>query len=122
LKLGQPGSFGPRNAPRVLWGSLDGDINALEALQSRLDTGLRQAGFDLEQRPFRPHVTLARRRESARGGAPAGWPPILGLGQNVEFRIQHATLFESRLSPRGATYVDLATFPLGGPNTVDVDD
>jgi 2'-5' RNA ligase len=114
LKLGQPGSFGARNAPRVLWVGLAGDLAALEELQDRLDAGLRQAGFDLEQRPFRPHITLARRRESARGGAPAGWPPVHEFDPTAAFPMQHLTLFESRLSPRGATYIDLTTFPLAG--------
>src|SRR5207249_1954557 len=36
LKLGQPGSFGPRSTPRVLWIGLEGDITALETLQSKL--------------------------------------------------------------------------------------
>jgi 2'-5' RNA ligase len=113
LKLGQPGSFGARNAPRVLWIGLDGDLAALQALQSRLAAGLRQASFELEDRAFSPHITLARRRESARGGAPPGWPPASASGKNVEFQVQHLTLFESRLSPRGPTYVALTEFALG---------
>jgi 2'-5' RNA ligase len=110
LKLGQPGSFGPRGAPRVLWIGLDGDLAALQALQSRLAAGLREAGFELEERPFSPHITLARRRESARGGAPPGWPPSNPPSQNTEFPMQRLTLFESRLSPRGATYIPLRRF------------
>jgi 2'-5' RNA ligase len=111
LKLGQAGSFGSTRAPRVLWVGLDGEIQKLEALQNTLEGGLREAGFSLEDRPFRPHVTLARRRESARSGAPAGWPPTHSLGR-AEFELDHLTLFESRLSPRGPTYVPVFQFPL----------
>jgi 2'-5' RNA ligase len=113
LRLGEAGSFGARRAPRVLWVGLDGDLQALSDLQSRLDAGLRQAGFDMEDRPFRPHVTLARRREQARGGPPAGWPPTDRLAQ-ARFPLDHLTLFESRLSPRGPSYTPLFHFPLGG--------
>ncbi len=113
LKLGQPGSFGSRNAPRVLWIGLDGDLTALQALQSKLDVGLTDAGFQLEARAFTPHITLARRRESARGGAPPTWPPTRPLGKSPEFPMQRLTLFESRLSPRGPTYIQLVEFPLG---------
>jgi RNA 2',3'-cyclic 3'-phosphodiesterase len=110
LKLGQPGSFGSKRAPRVLWVALDGEIHKLEALQKRLDGGLRNAGFTLEDRPFRPHVTLARRRESARSGAPPDWPPA--VRGRTEFELRHLTLFESRLSPRGPTYIPVFQFPL----------
>jgi 2'-5' RNA ligase len=111
LQLGEVGSFGPRRAPRVLWIGLDGEVGALQHLQADLDAGLRQAGFSLEERPFRPHITLARRRDTARSGAPPGWPPDTQLGSRA-FETRHLTLFESRLSPRGATYVPVAQFAL----------
>ena len=112
LRLGEAGSFGSRRAPRVLWVGLDGDLEAMADLQTRLAAALRQAGFALEDRPFTPHVTLARRREQARGGPPAGWPPTDRL-RHTPFAIDHLTLFESRLSPRGPTYTPLFQFPLG---------
>jgi 2'-5' RNA ligase len=112
LKLGQPGTFGPRKAPRVLWVGLDGDLQALQALQANLNGGLKQAGFDVEEREYSPHITLARRRESAQGGPPPNWPPSQTLSK--PFTMHSLTLFESRLSPRGPTYSPLAEFPLAG--------
>ena len=109
LRLGEAGSFGTKRAPRVLWVGLDGDLPKLTALQSNLARGLREAGFALEDRPFSPHVTLARRRVRATGEAPAGWPPHLA---HPHFEMDHLTLFQSRLSPRGPTYIPLFTFPL----------
>src|SRR5438067_11107194 len=120
LELGEPGSFGPRSAPRVLWIGLAGDLGALAALQSRLAAGLAQAGFEVEARAFRPHITLARRRESARGGAPSAWPPPRAFSRDTEFPMQQLTLFESRLSPRGPTYIQLAEFNLS-PRTPSAD-
>ena len=113
LRLGEVGSFGSRRAPRVLWVGLDGDLQAVSALQTRLAAGLRQAGFTLDDRPFTPHVTLARRREQARGGPPAGWPPT-DRPRHTAFALDRLTLFESRLSPRGPTYTPVFHFPLGG--------
>jgi RNA 2',3'-cyclic 3'-phosphodiesterase len=110
LRLGAPGSFGANRAPRVLWVGLEGDIAALQSLQARLNEGLRLGGFDVEDRPFRPHITLARRRESARGGAPPGWPPQIS-SRHSAFPVEHLTLFQSRLSPRGPTYLPLFEFP-----------
>jgi 2'-5' RNA ligase len=111
LRLGQAGSFGARKAPRALWIGLDGDLAALQALHENLTAGLKQAGFDVEDRAFSPHITLARRRESAHGGPPPNWPPTQSLTKH--FTMHGLTLFESRLSPRGPTYIHLAEFPLG---------
>jgi 2'-5' RNA ligase len=113
LRLGQPGSFGPHTAPRVLWIGLGGDLAALEALQSRLAAGLKEEGFEPEARPFRPHITLARRRAAARGEPIPTWPPTRALNGSAEFPMHRLTLFESRLSPRGPTYIPLFEFPLG---------
>jgi len=111
LKLGEPGSFGPKRAPRVLWVGLDGDIASLNALQSQLDRRLRETGFAIEDRAFSPHITLARRRDKARAGSLEGWPPR-NL-QKAAFEMDHLTLFQSRLSPRGPTYIPLLALPLG---------
>jgi len=111
LRLDAAGGFGAKRAPRVLWVSIDGDLAAVSTLQSQLANNLRESGFRLEDdRPFRPHITVARRRESAAGGAPAHWPPA--LPNRPSFAMDRLTLFESRLSPRGATYVSVAQFPL----------
>ncbi len=111
LALGVAGSFGSRRAPRVLWVDLTGDLDALSGLHQALDNALRVAGFPTEDRPFRPHITLARRREQARGGAPVGWPPIV---EPKTFNLDRLTLMQSRLSPRGPTYTEVFQFPFAG--------
>jgi 2'-5' RNA ligase len=115
LKLGEAGSFGARTAPRVLWIGLAGDLSAVHDLQTRLASGLRQAGLPTEEedRAFRPHITLARRRATARAGKPEGWPPARTPSPNT-FTMEHLTLFQSRLSPRGPTYTSLFQFPTTG--------
>jgi 2'-5' RNA ligase len=56
--LDRLGSF--RNA-RVAWAGMSRLPRALSALQASIDARLRQQGFPLEERPFAPHVTLARK-------------------------------------------------------------
>jgi RNA 2',3'-cyclic 3'-phosphodiesterase len=111
LNLGHAGSFGSNRAPRVLWVDVTGDLTALNGLQRHLESALRTSGFALEDRAFRAHITLARRRETARGGPPSGWPPSI---RPTAFELRQLTLMQSRLSPRGPTYVPLFQFRLGG--------
>jgi 2'-5' RNA ligase len=111
LRLGHAGQFGGKRAPRVLWVDLEGDTEALQALQKRVDAGLRRDGFPTEDRPFTAHITLARRRESAQGGPPAGWPPEV---EHAAFMLTKLTLMQSRLSSRGPSYTPLFQFPLAG--------
>jgi 2'-5' RNA ligase len=111
LSLGVAGSFGAKRAPRVLWVDVAGDLAALLDVQHDLDSRLREAGFPSEEREFRAHITLARRRETAHGGSPAGWPPSV---EHAGFKLDQLTLMQSRLSPRGPTYTPLFQFPIGG--------
>jgi 2'-5' RNA ligase len=110
LRLGDTGHFGNSRAPRVLWVHLAGDVQALSTLHAHLAEGLLAHGFPTEERPFRAHVTLARRREHAQGGPPSGWPPQV---EHARFPLNELTLMHSRLSPRGPTYTPLFHFPIG---------
>jgi 2'-5' RNA ligase len=112
LSIGQPGSFGPRRAPRVLWVGLEGDLARLHHLQQTLSEALKNKGFPVEARAFSPHITLARRRERADSGLPPVWPPA----QQPHVRaapLDRLTLFESQLSRAGAHYTPVAQFVLG---------
>src|SRR5256885_1011054 len=46
---------------RVAWAGASAAPAPLLDLQARLEAGLRASGFDLEERAFAPHVTLARK-------------------------------------------------------------
>jgi 2'-5' RNA ligase len=110
LRVGEAGSFGSRSAPSVLWTGLAGDVPALQRLQHDLAARLKQAGVALEDRAWQPHITLARRRGHASGGKVA-WPPAnVPAASFVQHRL---VLFQSKLSPKGATYVALREFQFG---------
>lgn len=79
---------------RIVWaGSRDGSA-ALTALAEQLRSRLRRSGFQVEERPFAPHVTLyrnARRRPRWRR-------------QVIEWRIEEFCLVQSRRTPDGSEY------------------
>ncbi len=62
LNVSGAGTFGSRRSPRVVWAGLRGDVTALQNLQRKLAEALRTAGFETEDRPFSPHITLGRIR------------------------------------------------------------
>ncbi|MEU6162651.1 RNA 2',3'-cyclic phosphodiesterase [Streptomyces tanashiensis] len=47
---------------RVLWSGLDGDLDGLHALATEVRTVVKECGIPFEERPLRPHLTLARAR------------------------------------------------------------
>jgi len=61
---------------RVAWAGCSNPAPALVGLQQHLAEALRRGGFVLDDRPYTPHLTLARRvaRPVARGPiTPIGW-------------------------------------------------
>ena len=58
LALSEAGCFPNRKRPRVIWAGLDGQLAPLQALKRDLDRALAASGWELEDRPFQPHLTL----------------------------------------------------------------
>ena len=56
LSLRGGGSFGPR----ATWAGLGGDVAALRALAADVEEACRAAGAQLEERAYRPHLTVGR--------------------------------------------------------------
>jgi RNA 2',3'-cyclic 3'-phosphodiesterase len=48
---------------RVLWAGVAGEVPALSRLAAAVAAAARRSGIAVEERRFRPHVTLARSRE-----------------------------------------------------------
>ena len=58
LALRGSGTFG-RGA--VVWVGLGGDVPALRSLAAAVSGACRAAGVDVEDRPYRPHLTVGRK-------------------------------------------------------------
>jgi 2'-5' RNA ligase len=61
LSLGQAGIFGEQYRPRILWMGVGGEMDHLKRLQQAVETQMVPLGYPAEHRPFRPHLTLARK-------------------------------------------------------------
>lgn len=97
--------------PRVLYLHVSGGSEAVVALQQAVAERLAEHEVGLEGRPFRPHLTLARWRDSRSGDARG----VLDAGATVvvRHRVTEVRLYESRISANGATHLRLATGPVG---------
>ncbi|MDF9817022.1 RNA 2',3'-cyclic phosphodiesterase [Streptomyces sp. SPB162] len=51
---------------RVLWSGIDGDLDELHLLAADVRSVVKACGVDIEDRPLRPHLTLARARRGDR--------------------------------------------------------
>jgi 2'-5' RNA ligase len=60
VSLSGGGAFPAPSRPRVLWVGITEGVPALERLAGRLSEGLLPLGWPPEDRPFKPHLTLAR--------------------------------------------------------------
>jgi 2'-5' RNA ligase len=71
-------------------------------------------GFEPEERPFRPHVTLARCDPNWPRGAAEKFASAFPGEIGPPFTVDRGVLMESRLSPRGARYAVVEGLPMEG--------
>ncbi len=119
LALAGVGVFPNRRAPRVLWAGVDGDLDALNGLQSDVEDSLETLGLPRDKREFNPHLTLARLGDGASREDRDRAAEVLfeaGFGP-VTLRANSVSLIESVLRPQGAEYRRLAKALLSGSHT-----
>ena len=110
IALKDLGVFGHKHQRKTLWAGIAPDA-ALMTLQGRVDSALRRAGVETEQRSYTPHVTLARMKDTPDVRVAAY---LTGHGGffHPTFCPESFVLFESHLQPEGAVYSVLAEYPL----------
>jgi 2'-5' RNA ligase len=114
LEFSNIGTFGGREGLRIMWVGIAGDVLRLEALVRAVNAALAVVGFEPERRPFRPHLTLGRvkdeipTRQRAEIEVAVGKMAVPG----ISWRTAQVSLMRSNLTPGGASYEVLATFPL----------
>lgn len=107
------GVFPGRGSPRVLWAGIVEGGDRLLDLEKQLRARWARIRVLLDERPYRPHLTLARVR-SAAGLRSAALLERLEHTPLGTTQVEAITLFESRLSPKGPTYVPLLRTEVAG--------
>jgi len=109
LRLAGGGRFGSLRRPQVAWAGLDGDVAPLVDLARRLAGVARSLGLPVEDRPFRPHLTLGRWRP--RQPADGAVPDRLADYRGPAWSVSEVRLLDSHLGP-SPRYDTLAAWPL----------
>jgi 2'-5' RNA ligase len=117
LAVGGIGAFPNIGRPRVVWIGLEGDTVRLRALATAIGKRLEPLGYKPDK-PFEPHITLGRVRESVRPDELRAIAQALAaqgaLGASkVSFMVRSVSLMESHLQPGGSVYTRLASAELG---------
>jgi 2'-5' RNA ligase len=124
IRSAEYGFFPTAKAPRVFWIGIHAGPQLVE-LAETIDVATAELGISREDRPFSPHLTLAR--AGGRSGSPK-WRK--GDAPNAAFAVlekrlatmgeldfgamttQEFILYQSQLTPRGSMYTKLQRFSL----------
>lgn len=97
---------------RVLWAALSAP-KALYDLQKLVELAMIGAEFGEQDKPFNPHITLARLKTESPLPAVESFLKTHAEYVTESFRINEFALVESQLHPQGARYIDVKKFRLG---------
>jgi RNA 2',3'-cyclic 3'-phosphodiesterase len=126
IRAGGHGFFPTAKAPRVFWIGIHAGPQ-LAGLAESIDVATAELGIPREDRPYSPHLTLARagagRRLGSAKGRKADGPNAIfavlekrlaAIGE-LDFGTMTANefiLYQSQLSPAGSKYTKLQHFPM----------
>jgi len=114
MHLAGLGSFPSLKRPRVLYIGMQAPAG-LEALQRGIESASRRLGYESEERPFSPHLTLGRVKQNVTAADQLKIRRLIE-GTQVDVlgtaRVDSVHLFKSELKPTGSVYTRLYSAPL----------
>ena len=126
IRFAGHGFFPSAKAARVFWIGIQAPTQ-LANLAADIDSAIAELGVPREDRPYSPHLTLARGGPGRRSGSPkrqkgdksnttfAVLDKRLNAMRDLDFGVTTANefiLYQSQLSPTGSKYTKLHRFPL----------
>jgi 2'-5' RNA ligase len=107
------GAFPDAIRPRTLWLGIGPGAAELTRLTAAVDAELAARGWPPDERPFRPHLTLARSDGVGTGARTAARLIQAAADLDVRWDVDRLVLFESVTGGGPARYVPLFEAPLG---------
>lgn len=101
LRIGGGGKFG-RGRFTIVWVGLRGDVDSLAATARSVRARLRKARLPYDEKPFRPHLTLARPSSRAPDSIVASDVMALDMYEGPEWACDEICLVSSQQGPKPA--------------------
>jgi len=113
IRIGGAGTFPDATRPRALWLGLREGATELGQLATALTSSLVEDGWVLDERAFRPHLTIAR-TDGVHAGADAGRRLVAAAAElDLAFSADRIVLYRSHLGRGPARYEALRSVALG---------
>jgi 2'-5' RNA ligase len=104
------GAFPNSERPNVLWMGMEEGADEMQKLSSSIDSGLRSLGFKLDNKPYKPHLSLARIKTYPQEMAAAQILLRSNLIIQVRVKVSSFSLMQSSLLPSGSEYTEVEKF------------
>lgn len=114
ITLRQLGAFPSFQRPQVVWVGVADGATELQALAAKLEAHLTHHHFPPEERPFKPHLTLARIRDAREWGDVVRALTQFRDASVGSQEVQAVTVMESRLTPHGPIHTRVEEVSLHG--------
>ncbi len=115
VRLTEIGAFPNLRRPSVVWVGVEPDTR-LELLHHDVEVSSGALGFELDGRPFRPHLTIGRVKGAKGERRDPALRSLVRLAKQVriagEFIVPSIDLMHSTLLPSGPTYATVLSAPL----------
>lgn len=112
VRLFGMGAFPSLSNIRVVWVGIE-DSQPLADIAQRLDSSMKDLGFERDLKGFKAHLTIARARSPARMGAVQAMLREKAASDFGTYRFDAIRLKKSTLCPQGPTYETVREAPFG---------
>ena len=104
------GFFPGNRSPRVFWAGMEAPT--MQGLVEQLDSRMERLGFEKEKRAFRPHITLARARDTRLDSSLVTGAASYEEHDFGSFTADRVYIIKSTLKPAGSVYEKLKEYLL----------
>lgn len=114
LSLRGVGAFPQARRARVVWLGTGEGRETLISLARLVEHTAVELGHAGEERPYAPHLTLARVKDPSSSRVIAAWIAAHEEEELARLRVDAVTLYRSELRKEGAVHTPVARLALGG--------
>lgn len=104
LQINQFGFFGNEQHPRIFWAGVE-EEHCLYTLQKQVAYVCEEVGFQLDKRPYAPHITLARKHIESDCNSLNSQQWWRRFGENIRFQADEVVIYETHIEKQPKYHV-----------------